>query len=1179
LIEYADRVKLNKEFSELLHPQIIAALFFITSMLCTVLIQQLMSQSFTIGLEAKAGLMGMIYSKALNLARLKGGAGDVVNLISNDCNKIAEAAINFQYLWSAGFEVIAVIILAFLKVEKWAYPAVCVLVVLIPAQIYIGKLRSTCGAIGADKTSKRLHLMSEILSAIKLIKFYAWEVPFEKTIKELRETEMKMIAKSYYLQAINFACVFAAPVIIALLVLLTLWIERPNFLNPKTGFVIIALFNTLRFPFLMLPLAVNSVSDATIAITRIESFLLQPEVEETVRLPDVKEGEDSIVLENVSFAWGELTALKNLNLKVKKGSLVAIVGDVGSGKSSLIAALLRQMVQLNGKNNVHGSISYVPQEAWLLNMSLRDNILFGSPFDVKKYNRVIRVCALDKDLAMMENGDLTEIGERGVNLSGGQRQRISLARAVYNMGNIMLLDDPLSAVDQHVGKHIFNKCIHGYLHQSTRIFVTHQLQYLGKCDYVVVMKDGEITEQGTFEELLKTDGHLSKLEGENATIEEEELLDSEKRRLSLLNLTAELDDEIVSGIRLEDSTKKAELPKIRKLVLEDQSLLMKKPLIPIYAKYGHGPIAFWSVVFFFFAVHGARVGGDFHLSAWLGDLNSNRDDYYLGVYGGLTVLFSLGVLLRGISFIFVAVKKALQSHDEMFRAVIYAPMSFFDSTPLGRILNAFAKHQSSIDDLLIDSLMQALQYVPLTIGTMILLMAILYYSSIAFVVMWALAYVVVYYGGQAETNLKDQEAINRSTIYAHLTASLEGLFSIRAFQVRDQFIQMNYTKVDKNHSYYVGMNMVKYWIGMWLSILTSVVIYVVALLIIVEVDAKRLTPSRTGLLMSNVLQLLVFLQWSVRMLGDSRVRLSSLQQLVYYGGIKSEAPAIIENSRPKVDWPHNGEIIFENVVLKYQKEGVSVLKGVSIKIRAQEKIGIVGRTGSGKTSLLIALLRIVELSEGKIIIDDLDVSKIGLKDLRSNIAVIPQEPVLFVGTVRDNIDPFKEKSDEDIWKALDCVYLGDFIRATPDKLDSPVIERGKNFSVGQRQLFCIARAILSQTQILVLDEATAAIDNQTDKLIQKTIKENFQYRTVLTVAHRLNTVMESDKILLMDAGKVLEFAPPLLLLDDPNSSFSALVSQTGKQTFKKLYEMSKAQHELNVKQGKVVSTEDIIRNK
>lgn len=451
--------------------------------------------------------------------------------------------------------------------------------------------------------------------------------------------------------------------------------------------------------------------------------------------------------------------------------------------------------------------------------------------------------------------------------------------------------------------------------------------------------------------------------------------------------------------------------------------------------------------------------------------------------------------------------------------------------------------------------MQFLQYLPLCLGAVILIMVVMPHTISIFIGLSILLALILLFVGNAEDKLRNEDALSKSCIFSHLTASLEGLFSIRAFQAENRFTEIFKKKVDENHTYQFALMEVKCWMAFYLDILTSLLIYFTV--VTVTLLKSHYKPSTSGLVLSNILQLLVFLQWTQRMFAEVRDKMSSVKQVTYYGNAVNQEPApIIENSRPPKNWPHQGRIQFCDIVLKYQEFGIAVLKGVTINIKPREKIGIVGRTGSGKSTLLISLLRIVESAEGKILIDDIDVSKIGLKDLREKITIIPQEPVLFVGTIRENIDLFGKSTDQEIWNALDSVNLGDSIRKMDKKLDAAVIENGKNFSVGERQLFCMARALCSKSKILVLDEATAAVDLQTDKLIQKTIKENFSDFTVLTIAHRLNTIMESDKILVMDAGKVVEFAPPLVLLKIPEGHFTSLLEETGKISCESLKNMA-----------------------
>lgn len=524
---------------------------------------------------------------------------------------------------------------------------------------------------------------------------------------------------------------------------------------------------------------------------------------------------------------------------------------------------------------------------------------------------------------------------------------------------------------------------------------------------------------------------------------------------------------------------------------------------------------------------------------------------FVGIYGGACALFTVGILTRGIVFSISAIKKSVDLHNKMFRTVIFARMSFFNATPVGRILNAFARHQYACDAQLSDFLMQLLQYLPLCLGAIILCIAVMYQTVGVFGGACIVGTFIIIYMGDCEAKLRDQDALTRSSIFSHLTATLEGLFSIRAFQCEERFIELFNQKIDNNHRYQYGIQGIKCWSAFYIDILVSFVIYTT---IVVVVELRKEYPAATaGLVISNVLQLLVFLQWTIRMIGEMRDKLASVKQVSYYGNsIEQEPPHIIESNRPPEDWPSRGNIHFSKIVLKYHELGVAVLKSVSLNIKPREKVGIVGRTGSGKSTLLISLLRIVESSEGQITIDGIDISKIGLRDLRSKITIIPQEPVLFVGSVRKNIDLFDKCSDEQIWTALDACQLGDVIRKMGQKLESAVVENGKNFSVGERQLFCLARAICSKSKIFVLDEATAAVDPTTDALIQSVIKTNFADFTILTIAHRLNTIMESDKILVMDAGKVVEFAPPLALLTLNDGYFTSLLKETGPATFNEL---------------------------
>ncbi|KXN67697.1 P-loop containing nucleoside triphosphate hydrolase protein [Conidiobolus coronatus NRRL 28638] len=1231
-----------------------AVALLLSSLFSSVSIHQLYGQCARISIQVKSSLTVLVYRKSLMLFRIKGGAGEVINILTTDVSRVTDAVTNFHYLWSAFVEATLIIVLSFVLIGYSAFIALGVVLLLLPLQMYLGSLTSKLQVANTEVTTHRVHLMSEILTAIKLIKFYAWEQPFSKKINEIRQKEVELVKKTMKLKAINFAVVFAVPVVVALLCL-ACYRYTGNVLTSSISFTVLSVFNTLRYPFLMLPLSVKSYAGSKLAFVRLNDFFTRLEVEGLKPLKKDDDPENAIVIENSSFSWEESdeypTFLNDLSLTIKKGELVAVVGDVGSGKSTLLAALLGQMRQTKGSpTRVYGQISYVPQEAWILNMLLKDNIVFGKEFDQSLYEKTIFVSALTRDLELLVAGDQTEIAERGSNLSGGQRQRVSLARAVYNDGDIVLLDDPLSAVDQNVGRHIFEKCIKEHFHDKTVIFVTHQLQYLPQCDRVIVMKDGVISKMGSYEHLMSTDEQFATLINSHVASGEESdeieiehppeysqeksppaaaVLDQltvqdraqltvrsdvrdineltvssliERNQLSVISnggrshdvlstiqrnegaIHSMVDEALVNIAKEKNATtpaksdpeKTEEAPKSGALVEEDKSTTnMGFRDVVLYMAAGSG-IAFSAFIgIYFFFVHCIRIASDFWLRLWIPNTIHTSDAVYLGVYAVFVICFTLGVLTRGLFFAYEGAKKAHVLHDDMFRSVMRAPMGFFDTTPIGRILSAFSKHQFCVDDTMPDALMQSLQYAPLALGALVLISAVVYWYNFVYILGWlVICAVFVWYSSPAETKLKQLDAITRPPIYAHLTATLEGLFSIRAYHCQKRFDTLNLDLLDINHQNLYALQTAKTWVAFYLDVVSSFIVYGTALFIVItrptdSIQSANAFSANAGLALSNALQMLVFLQWTIRMVGDVQAQMSSVGQLVYYGNeIPEEAPEEIPETKPPSSWPPHGVIEFKNIVLRYHKLGVNVLKNVTFTINPKEKIGIVGRTGSGKSTLLISLLRIVEAAEGQILIDGVDISKLGLRDLRTKVAIIPQEPVLFVGTIRSNLDPFNQCTDEQIWKALNSVHLGDKIKAMPSQLDSEVIENGKNFSLGQRQLFCIARAILSNTKILVLDEATAAIDMATDLLIQTAIKENFSEMTVLTIAHRLNTIIESDKVLVMDGGKVMEFDEPIRLLNKPDGVFASLVSQTGEATSAKLREIAQEASDARKAAGK-----------
>ncbi|KAJ3358679.1 Multidrug resistance-associated protein 4 [Kappamyces sp. JEL0680] len=1220
----------------------------LAGLLSSIAMHQQYSECNRVGIKVKAAIMGLIYRKSLRLSRVKGGAGEVINILASDVGKINDAICNFHFLWAAFMEVGLILGLSFYQIGVSAWPAVGFVLLLLPVQMWLGHRANVISKKQTVKTTERVHLMSELLTAIKLIKFYAWETPFAEKIESIRLQESMYMYESLMNKVWNYAIVFAIPVLVAL-TCLAMYVALGNRLTASVSFTTLSVFNTLRYPFFMLPVAVKSTVGALTSLEKINEFLLLEEVIELCPTPAPKGCDLAFEMDDCDFKWdgteGDKPTIHNISLKIKKGDKVGIVGDVGCGKSSVLAALLGQIRQVKGETvKMYGTTAYMSQEAWLLNMTLRENVLFGKSMDPARYKETIRVAGLQRDLTLLIAGDQTEIAERGANLSGGQRQRVSLARSIYYDADIILLDDPLSAVDQHVGRHIFEECFMGYLKEKTVVVAINQLQYLSQLDYIVFVQDGTIYSQGTYAELMKTSERFATLvnthvddggeieddigavamnvkdfdpikiseetnaskgpgPSESEIIALNSLSVMSRNQLSVRNAKSINESTIRSIIELGHSTRIHGAEKshdVAKVMLQnelsqysakhvlasqievesDEDAIKRGRLVQddestktagsadfiAYFRIGRGGIPMTFAVFISFVlVHGLRIAGDFWLRLWVPKVGGYSDAVYVGVYGAFTIAFALGALLRGLFFSIVTTEKAKLLHNELFQAIIHAPMGFFDTTPVARIIACFSKHLLHVDDIMLDAAMQALQYFPLGLGALILSAVLIDWNWAPCIGLCAIGYVFIRYTTPADISTKSLEAITKPPVYSHLTATLEGLLSIRSYHAEERFDTLNLLKLDKNHEAQFAMQSVKSFQALYLDVLSSLVIFFSALLIVQQRDT--IVPSNAGLALSNALQMLVFVQWTVRQWGDVETQMSSVGQLVYYGKTAPEAPFEIPERKPAASWPEHGLITFKNIELKYQKFGVSVLKNVSLKIYPKEKIGIVGRTGSGKSTLLVSLLRIVEPVSGTITIDGLDVSKIGLHDLRNKIAIIPQEPVMFVGTIRSNLDPFRKSSDEEIWKALDAVFLGEKLRQSPSKLETPVSENGKSVSQGQRQLLCIARAILSKAKVLVLDEATASLDAQTDYMIQEAIKQNFGELTMLTIAHRLNTIIESDRVLVMDGGCLVEFDEPIKLLQNKSGIFYSLVDQTGPAASVKLIETAQKAHDDRVASG------------
>ncbi|CAN4103940.1 unnamed protein product [Withania somnifera] len=1109
------------------------------------------------GYKARAALVARIYNKGLTLscqAKQSHTSGEVINFMTVDAERIGDFGWYMHDPWMVIIQVGLALLILYKNLGLAAIAAFVATVIVMLLNIPLGGLQEKFQERLMVSKDTRMKATSEVLRNMRILKLQAWEMKFLSRILDLRSIEAGWLKKYVYTLAMTTFVFWVSPTFVSVTafgaaMLMGIPLESGKILSA------LATFRILQEPIYNLPDTISMIAQTKVSLDRIASFLsledLQPDVIE--KLP---KGSSDVAVEIVdgNFAWDASSTplLKDVNVRVLNGMRVAVCGTVGSGKSSLLSSILGEMPKLSGTVKLSGTKAYVAQSPWIQSGKIEENVLFGKEMQREKYDKVLEACSLKKDLEILSFGDQTVIGERGINLSGGQKQRIQIARAIYQDADVYLFDDPFSAVDAHTGTHLFTECIMGLLNSKTVLYVTHQVEFLPAADLILVMKDGKISQAGKYNDLLKLGSDFMELVGAHQealtaidTVKGEALRKSEESNGTIGDNTTVQNKQTSDG----QNGKIDDIVGQKGQIVQEEEREKGSVGFSVYWKYITTAYGGALVPLILLAQTGfqlLQIGSNYWM-AWATPV-SKSDPSPVGsstliiVYVALGIGSALCIFSRSMLLVTAGYKTASLLFHKMHLCIFRAPMSFFDATPSGRILNRASTDQSAID-LNVPFQVGSFAFTIITlIGIIAVMSQVAWQVFIIFIPVIAICIWLEQYYIPAARELARLIGTRKAPVIQHFAETISGSSTIRSFDQEPKFQDESMRLIDDYSRPKFHTAAAMEWLCVRLDML-SLITFAFCLIFLISLPVGTIDPSVAGLAVTyglnlNVLQARVV--WNLCMMEN---KIISVERILQYTALPSEPPLIIESNRPDPNWPSCGEVDFSNLQVRYAPHMPLVLRGLTCTFFGGKKTGIVGRTGSGKSTLIQTLFRIVDPVAGHIRIDGTNISSIGLHDLRSRLCIIPQDPTMFEGTVRSNLDPLEEHSDEQIWEALDKCQLGEEVRKKEGKLYSTVSENGENWSVGQRQLVCLGRVLLKKSKVLVLDEATASVDTATDNLIQQTLRLHFTDSTVITIAHRITSVLDSDMVLLLEHGLIAEYDTPGRLLENESSLFAKLVAE------------------------------------